>query len=456
MHSILQRSIAAAAIAFVVLALPAHSQVYKPDFIRYKLENGLNVVLHRDTTTGSVSVNTAYLAGSAFDPKGKSGLANLCGSLAALSSKGVRYNDLLRIKYFAAASISGMTNSDAVSISSTFPQHWLETALWVEADRMRGAPEGVSETILQSVKQNVVRKKRGELRDALADINERVYAELYPDTHPYHNVSAGDTVDIKKIAMNDVQSFMKKYFVPANASLTLAGNFEIEDAKSLIEKYFGSIPPGKRQSWGKIPKLTPLGKANIVKEANIGYSQMYLVFPTVGRRHPDAPALHMLAHALTGSLNAVLQSEVAKKNPYVVAVEASQNSRELEGEFWITFTCKFGAQFRDLYPMVERALKSYASAQLFETDLTECRNQSLLSYSHAMEQLFGVGGRAETLNTGALLNDSPLHSTSLFETGYALPPQALQAAIDKYLSMKDVLVCSVVPQGKKENGIVFQ
>jgi zinc protease len=450
------KNILIASVALILFSQVLQAQVYKPEFVRYQLNNGLNVILHRDMSSASVSVNMAYIAGSSLDPKGKRGLANLCGGLDVLGSKNVSYRDLLRIQFFAAAKISAAVDTDLMTISSSFPANYLDAALWVEADRMKYPCNKVTKKQLKNSIVNVVKQRRVAGNKALGDVNEKIYEELYPKGHPYQHLNYGDTSDIKSITLSDVKRFAGKFYVPANASLTIAGNFDIDDARALIEKHFSSIKAGSRHKWNALPPIPAIGQVNIIKEDNIAYSRMYLIIPTVARNHPDAVALDFFAKLLSGTMNARLQQSLVANNPYIYSVEAIQSSRRLEGDFWIVITCKPEARMMEIYGLVEKSLSDMRKAQIVGSELMEARNQVLMLYSRGVEDIFGHGGRANMLNTNTLLSDDPLFLTSTVEKQYMLPAAELEQVINKYFSMDNVLVMSVVQDGKKEYGVVFE
>ena len=213
-------------------------------FERYELDNGLEVILHQDRSAPLVAVNIWYHVGSGDETPGKSGFAHLFEHMMFQGSKHVgedRHFDILR--EIGGTGVNGTTNSDRTNYFETVPTHEVEVALWLESDRMGYMLDLLNEESLAN-QRDVVRNERRQRYDNVPYGKERfaVAAALYPEGHPYRYLTIGRHEDLEAASLGDVIGFFKNWYVPSNATLALAGDFEIDEAKALVDKWFGSFP----------------------------------------------------------------------------------------------------------------------------------------------------------------------------------------------------------------------
>ncbi len=433
------------------------AQDYTPQFEQFTLPNGLSVILHRDTTLPLISTNMAYHAGSAIDPRGHTGLASIAGEMLLLGTKNVPREELLRLRNDEQVSISALTTVDWVGIASVFPMNRLESALMIEADRMEHSAEAFTaeqfENIVTGLKKEHARRKK----QALGTLTQQIFHELYADGHPYRHNSIGEAGDVDSISFADVKSFSRRYHVPANAYLTVGGNFDPATARSLVEKYFSRIPAGQPAGWTDIPDtFTPIGQGGLVIEDRIGFNQLHLVFPTVRAGHPDEPVLELIAKLLTGSQSALLYSNLVNVNPLVHSVEVSQSSSELTGTFWITINCKLETHLTTVYDQVMRVLDAIAKEGVQDEELTAARNQSAMEFYSPLESFYGFGGRCDVLNLGNMIGDSPLFSFTLQQNQQKATSASVRRAASTYLTAGNQLVVSVIPIGKTSFAVTMK
>ncbi|NVB38147.1 insulinase family protein [Pseudenhygromyxa sp. WMMC2535] len=214
------------------------------DYDHYTLDNGLEVILHRDTTAPLVTVNIWYHVGSGDEVVGKSGFAHLFEHMMFQGAKHIGEDvhfDILR--EIGGTDVNGTTNADRTNYFETVPSHEIETALWLESDRMGYMLDLLNEDSLAN-QIDVVRNERRQRYDNVAYGKERfaVAAALYPEGHPYRYMTIGKHEDLESASLEDVRAFFQKWYVPSNATLVVAGDIEIDDAKALVDKWFGSFP----------------------------------------------------------------------------------------------------------------------------------------------------------------------------------------------------------------------
>src|SRR5580658_4967027 len=227
--------------------VPAQSSAHAPEisYESYKLSNGLEVLLHEDHKLPIVSVDIWYHVGPVKERAGRTGFAHLFEHMMFEGSKHV--GEKAHFKYLEAAGatdINGTTSFDRTNYFETVPANQLETALWLESDRMGFLLDTLDRTKLTN-QRDVVRneKRQGEGRP-YGIVDEEVYHLLFPKTHPYYADVIGSHADVEAARLNDVREFFTQYYAPNNATMAIAGDYDAATIKALIEKYFGSIPKG--------------------------------------------------------------------------------------------------------------------------------------------------------------------------------------------------------------------
>lgn len=461
----MKKSVASILLSFA-LAASLHAQGYRPAFEKITLENGLNVLFHRDTTLPIVSVNVAYHAGSAWDPRGKYGLANIAGTMLLTALPQNSLAALKRLENEGSVSYAGITNVDWTNLASTFPMQHLETALSIEADRMSKVSASITPDLVKNAIQYQIERKSDDRKQKLADVQPRLYAEIYPEGHQYRHVSTGDTTDLRSITQADVKKFLDIFFVPANASVTIGGNFDLTQAKALARKYFAKIPGGKRMSWKAQDKvLPPLGSSALIKEAPTDYCFLYILFATAPLGDPGEPGLKMLGHFLAGASDARLKKALLEYNQSVLDVSTTQSSQELDGTFWIVVTCRQDAKLQLVYEQImsflagaaqsDKAETTARNGTITETELRMARNLAEMQFLSPLEKFYGFGGRCDVLNLANLYTGNPLSPFITLQSQSDVTAFTLNDLMSKYFSRDHHVVMSIVPPGRRAQAVTL-
>jgi zinc protease len=213
---------------------------------KYKLENGLTVILYCDKSFPNVAVNIWYNVGAANEVKGKTGLAHLCEHLMFQGSVNVPKEAHFRYIEEVGGILNGSTSQDRTNYYETVPANNLELALWLESDRMGYLLPALDEEKFNN-QLNVVINERKQRYDnkPYGRAWELIFSNLFPENHPYHNPVIGWQEDLDKMTIDMAKDFLQTYYSPNNASLVIAGNFEIEEAKEMVNAYFGEFKPAK-------------------------------------------------------------------------------------------------------------------------------------------------------------------------------------------------------------------
>src|SRR5271157_3057356 len=229
----------------------------KLKFEKYTLKNGLEVILSEDHRLPLVAVNLWYHVGPMYEKPGRTGFAHLFEHMMFQGSKNV--GEKAHFKYLEAAGasdINGTTDFDRTNYFETLPSNQLELALWLESDRMGYLPDKLDQANLSN-QQDVVRNARRQTTEntPYGVAEEAVFHQIFPKDHPYYPMVIGSHADIQAAKLEDVRNFFKQYYTPNNASLAIVGDFDPDQAKALVEKYFGPLKRG--EAVPKIAAKTP-------------------------------------------------------------------------------------------------------------------------------------------------------------------------------------------------------
>jgi zinc protease len=235
---------------------------------RYTLDNGLRVVLSQDRTLPIVSLNLWYNVGSRNEVPGRTGLAHLFEHMMFQGSQNVPDSQHIALVERAGGSINASTWLDRTNYYATLPASYLELGLWLESDRLGFFLPALTQEKFDNQREVVKNERRQRVDNApYGDWDERVQRLLYPPDHPYHHSVIGSMDDLDATTLNDVADFFRTYYAPDNAVLTLCGDFDGDEARRLVDRWFGPIPrgPGVPPLPGQ-PRLEPLHLGGEVRE----------------------------------------------------------------------------------------------------------------------------------------------------------------------------------------------
>ncbi len=214
-------------------------------FQRFRLDNGLRVLLSRDPGPPVVAVNLWYGVGSRDERPGRTGFAHLFEHMMFQGSEHVPETAHFALIEKAGGSLNGSTWLDRTNYFETVPSHYLELALWLESDRMGWLLPAMTQEKLDNQRDVVKNERRWRVdNQPYGDWDERLQAMVYPEDHPYHHSVIGSMEDLDAASLEDVEQFFRTYYAPNNAVLTICGEFEADRARRLVDRHFGGIPAG--------------------------------------------------------------------------------------------------------------------------------------------------------------------------------------------------------------------
>jgi len=411
----------------------------------FKLPNGLRVIMHEDHSTPIVAVNVWYHVGSKNETAGRTGFAHLFEHMMFQGSK--RYNDdYLKVVDQLGADVNGSTNADRTNYYEVVPSNYLETALFLEADRMGGLLEAMTQEKLDN-QRDVVKNERRQSYDnqPYGTAYEKISELVYPANHPYSWTTIGSLGDLTAASQDDVKAFFRQYYIPNNASLVIAGDFNPRQARAWVQKYFGPIKKGVNVVRPNAPQPKIGGAIRKVYEDSVQLSRVYMVWHTVPQGHRDEAALDILSGILSGGRGSRLQSNLIYGKQIAQDVGASHPTREIAGQFSVVATARPGKTLDE----IEREINSEIERIKKEPPTMDEVNRAYNRYETQI--IFGlqtVQRKADLLNSNATFFGKPdIFQQELDEYRRVTPADVTRVA-NSYLNANH-LVMSFVPRKDK-------
>jgi predicted Zn-dependent peptidase len=379
------------------------------DFESYRLANGLTVLLHHDPRRTVATVNVLYRVGSRNDPPHRTGFAHLFEHLMFAGSENVpNFDDALQL---AGGENNAFTSSDYTLYYDTLPAENVDTALWLESDRMRRLR--FSERTLENEKRVVTEEFRETcLEQPYGDLYHHLNGLVYRE-HPYRWPVIGERIEhIQEATLEEVKDFYYRYYRPDNAILGIAGRFDPEHIRRRVEHYFGNIPASRPEDRRPVPAPEPeqTDYRHLRVDGDVPSPVIYLHFRTVDRLHPDFPATDVLSFLLGGGRSSLLYRRLVRDHDLFTEIGAGLNDNLEAGGILIEARPGEDTNYDEA-----RAALHTAVDEMMETGITQVELDKVI---HRLEQRnhyreANIANRAGELVFYALLGDPNLINTEL-------------------------------------------
>ncbi|HWI20665.1 MAG TPA: pitrilysin family protein [Vicinamibacterales bacterium] len=419
-------------------------------FTQFKLPNGLNVILHRDTSVPVVSVNIWYHVGSGHERPGRTGFAHLFEHVMFEGSMHVPEGSFDTWLEAAGGNNNGSTSNDRTNYYEDLPNNALELALFLESDRMGfllddKAPDkinGQRDVVKNEKRQSVDNQPYGQAFIELP-------AMMYPAGHPYSWSTIGSMEDLTAASFEDVARFFRTYYVPSNASLVIAGDIDVAATRKLVEKWFSDVPAGK-----PVPALTaPTPVLDGVKKKTltdrVQLPRLYMAWHTPALMKPGDAELDILSNLLSGGKNSRLYKRLVYEMQIAQDVNASQQSQGLSSMYLIVATARPGQSLDKIQAVIDEELDKLRATPPEAREMTRALNQVEANFYRGMERVGGFGGKANQLNAYFKATGQPDFFQKDLDRYRAVTPADVKAVVEKYLPKDRRVELSIVPGDKK-------
>ncbi|SDK75777.1 M16 family metallopeptidase [Microbulbifer yueqingensis] len=418
-------------------------------YTKYKLDNGLTVVLHEDDSDPLVHVDVTYHVGSNREDPGRSGFAHFFEHMMFQGSVNVADEEHFRIIQEAGGTLNGTTNTDRTNYYETVPANQLETVLWLESDRMGVFLDAVTEEKFE-VQRETVKNERGQRVDnrPYGRALETMYAATYPDGHPYSWPVIGWLEDLDRADLNDLKRFFLRWYGPNNAVLTIGGDIDKQQTLEWVAKYFGPIPAGPEVE--NLPKQPATLESDryVTLEDNIHLPALAMMIPTVHRGHADEPALDAAAEILGQGQDSMLYQRLVQTGRAVQA-SVSHSCKELACEMWfiVIQNPASGESLAEMEQAVRNTLTEFAERGVNKDDLVKFKA------GYESSRVFGlqsVSGKVSALADYETFTGSPKGIDDEIQAYLSVETGDVTRVFEQYIADKPAVLLSVVPNGKPE------
>lgn len=377
---------------FILLALvsvEAMSQKKKIEFTEYDLDNGLHVILHQDNSTPIVTVSVLYHVGSKNEPPGRKGFAHFFEHLMFEGSPNIERGEYFKIIQGAGGQLNANTSNDRTYYYQTLPSNQLELGLYMESERMLHAK--IDSTGIATQKEVVKEEKRSGVDNRpYGTIFENILKSTWKSTN-YEWTPIGSFEDIDASTEQDFKDFYETFYVPNNATLTIAGDIDINQAKSLVRKYFSEVKKGKKDI--PRPKISAPDLGGEVRDVifdNIQLPAVIQAYQMPPQDSPDSYALQMLTTLLSGGQSSRFQKEIVDKQQLAVQVAAIPLSLEDGGVFAAFGIANVGKTPEELEAAMEVQIEKVKNELISEKEFQKLQNQIENSFVSGNASVQGI------------------------------------------------------------------
>ncbi|MCH1925073.1 insulinase family protein [Shewanella sp. C32] len=374
------------------------------EYEKFVLPNGLTTIVHTDHSVPKVFVGIWYKVGSKDEPEGKTGFAHLFEHLMFQGTANRKGDYFLPYNKVGATGINGTTDLDRTNYYATIPSNAIDTALWMESDRMAYLAGAITQDALNEQRDVVKNEKRqGQLRPG-SETSRRYQTGFYPVGHPYAHSTIGSMEDLDNASLDDVKQWFKDYYGASNAVLVLSGDIDVATAKEKVSHYFSDAPAGKPNS--KIDQWVPTFSE--VKR-DINYDQVATVnfsrtWPLPNSEARDTSLMEVVAATLAGSKDSPLNRVLIDELQLALGVSANVTSNEVSSTFSISAALKPGVSVEDVDAHIQKILADYFDKGPDQERLDGLRLSLDISLIRSLESAEGVGNR---LAEGEVFHDNP-------------------------------------------------
>ena len=418
-------------------------------YAKYRLANGLTVILHEDHSDPLVHVDVTYHVGSNREEIGRSGFAHFFEHMMFQGSAHVADEEHFKLVSNAGGTLNGSTNSDRTNYYETLPMNQLETALWLEADRMGFLLEAVTQEKFE-VQRETVKNERGQRVDnqPYGRAFETLYKSLYPQDHPYFWPVIGWLEDLDRADVDDLKRFFLRWYGPNNAALTIGGNIDPVATLEMVNKYFGPIPAGPDVE--NLPKQPGQLTADryVTLEDNIHLPAIAMVIPSVYAYHADEAPLDAAAKIMGQGQASLLYQRLVQTGRAVQA-NISHSCRELACEmtFIVIQNPGSGETLTEMEAAIRETLEEFANREVSEDDLQKFKAE------YESGRVFGlqsVSGKVSTLAAFQTYTGSPAGIGKDIERYLNVEIDDVNRVFKQYIAGKPAVILSIVPNGQPE------
>ena len=381
---------------------------------KFVLDNGLTLIVHEDRKAPIVAVNLWYHVGSKNEVAGKTGFAHLFEHLMFQGSENFNDEYFIPFERVGATDMNGTTGFDRTNYFQNVPSTAIDTALWMESDRMGHLLGAIDQERLDEQRGVVQNEKRQRENQPYGKVFGAIVKNLFPTDHPYSWLPIGSMEDLNAASLEDVQTWFKTYYGPNNAVIVVAGDIDPPTALAKVQKYFGDIPPGppltRHETW--VPKLSEPRRQ--VMEDRVPQARIYKSWIAPQLDSADSDYLDLASSILAGGKNSRLYKRLVYDDQIATDVGAFVQANEIAGFFTVSATVQpqadptnLDAALAEVEQAVDEEINRFLARGPTRKELQRVQTQFRGGFIRGVERIGGFGGKSDILASNEVYGGSP-------------------------------------------------
>jgi len=374
---------------------------------KYVLPNGLTLIVHEDHKAPIVAVNIWYHVGSKDERVGRTGLAHLFEHLMFSSSENHRDEFFRPLLALGGTRMNGNTWLDRTTYFENVPVNALDTALWLESDRMGHLLGAIDQKTLDEQRGVVQNEKRQGENRPYGKVDELIAASTWPAGHPYSWTTIGSMDDLNSASLEDVKTWFRTYYGAANAVLVVAGDVRPDEVRAKVERYFGDIAPGpllkRSQSW--VARM--IGQKRATLQDHVPQPRVYMVWNIPGYSTRDFTLMQLAAEVLAGGINSRLYKRLVYTDRTATSVSVGVGPFEIASQFQVIATIRPDGDPEAVERAIDEELARFLKSGPTKDELRRIKVSTYAGFVRAVERVDGAGGKAAILGESQLYGGSP-------------------------------------------------
>ncbi|MBT5290023.1 MAG: insulinase family protein [Flavobacterium sp.] len=439
----MKRSILTLASVFLVAF---SSSAQKVEFEEYDLNNGMHVILHQDNAAPVVTTSVMYHVGAKDEQPDRTGMAHFFEHLLFEGTKNIKKGEWFKLVSSNGGKNNANTTDDRTYYYEVFPSNKLELGLWLESERLLHPiikQEGVDT-------QNEVVKEEKRLRvdnQPYGRFLEYVKQNMFKK-HPYKGTTIGKMAHLDDATLEEFLAFNKKFYVPNNATLVVAGDIDIESAKKLIEDYFGPIPRGKDIE-RSFPKEDPITEAISAKgyDSNIQIPAIMAAYRTPSMKTRDSRVLDMISSYFSSGKSSILYKKLVDTKKMALQVGAINLSQEDYGTYILFGLPQGETKLADIISEIDEEVLKMQTDLISEKAYQKLQNQFENNYVDSNSSVEGIANSLARYNV--LYGNTNLINTEI-DIYRSITREEIRDAAKKYLNPNQRLILEYLPESAKQ------
>ncbi|WP_348797565.1 M16 family metallopeptidase [Flavobacterium adhaerens] len=413
----------------------------KVDFEEYDLDNGLHVILHHDDSAPVVITSVMYHVGAKDESPERTGFAHFFEHLLFEGTQNIKRGEWFKIVTSNGGTNNANTTDDRTYYYEIFPSNNLELGLWMESERLKHpiinqiGVDTQNEVVKEEKRTNYDNRPYGNI---LGAVKKHMFQK-----HPYRWTTIGSMEHIDAATLEEFQDFNKKFYIPNNAVLVVAGDFEVKQAKEWIQKYFGDIPKGivtPKKEYIEEP-ITQTIKATY-EDPNIHIPMLVASYRTPSMKSRDARVLDLISSYLSDGKSSKLYKKMVDEKKLALQIGAFSFSQEDYGMYILYGLPMDGFSIADLRKEIDEEVVKIQTDLISEKDYQKLQNKFDNTFVNAKSTIEGIANNLATYYL--LYKDVNLINTEI-ELYHSITREEIRTVAQKYLNPNQRLLLDYIP-----------